>query len=352
MKRIKAVNNWTIYLSCSKRDEDNYNCTIGNYNIYSSSDIKDYGLAYSDANWEDVDSLQEAIELCTGSNWATASLLAEEFSTSTCTGIDDVQAIEERLDNGESAAYIRDSYSEETGILYSSPSERELEEDAAEQEDMLIEAMQAAGYEYDELESYHGWRHFFGECGAIDFRGWSDVRAWITSVYFDDPDRQEAVERVLHPECYEQAEEDAEPEEGEWNADHAVLSEKLRAQLASGTGDASTIDAIETCGMWGAAMLEIGYADIELNITHDDGVPGSIYGEYFICLQQADGEWFSHTYTDTFATVDWMAPDWEEQLHRNMHDELLRYAAEQGWDLSVPFSLTFIPGDAPVQTRC
>lgn len=107
MKRIKSLNGYTIYEATTQRDVDNYGCQIGSYNIYLSSDIRDYGLSYSSAEWEDIDSLATAIAMCNGSQWATACALAEEISGSTCQDMDLCLEIERRLDAGEALSDVR-----------------------------------------------------------------------------------------------------------------------------------------------------------------------------------------------------------------------------------------------------
>jgi len=109
MKRIKTVNGYAIYQAVTQRDADNYGCNIGSYNLYLASDIKDYGLAYSYPNWDDIDSLATAIELANGSNYAIASALAEEFSESTVQDMDLVLEIERRLDSGDTVEQITEA---------------------------------------------------------------------------------------------------------------------------------------------------------------------------------------------------------------------------------------------------
>lgn len=110
MKRIKAINGYTIYQSTTQRDVDNYRCSIGDYNIYLSSDIRDYGLSCSYPEWDGVDSLAVAVAMCNGSSYAVAVELAEELSNSTIQDMDLVLEIERRLDAGESLESVRDSY--------------------------------------------------------------------------------------------------------------------------------------------------------------------------------------------------------------------------------------------------
>ena len=70
---------------------------------------------------------------------------------------------------------------------------------------VLIDAMEAAGYDYDDLESYDEWVHFFGHGGSIAFDSWDELREWLEYVEFDDPDVTREVERILHPERYDES---------------------------------------------------------------------------------------------------------------------------------------------------
>lgn len=110
MKRIKTVNGYAIYQAMTQRDADNYSCQIGSYNLYLSSDIRDYGLANSYPEYDDIDSLAAALELANGSNYAIACALAEELSDSTIQDMDLVIEIERRLDEGQTVELITESY--------------------------------------------------------------------------------------------------------------------------------------------------------------------------------------------------------------------------------------------------
>ena len=98
---------------------------------------------------------------------------------------------------------------------------------------------------------------------------------------------------------------------------------------------------------WGVAMLEIGYIDIELNIT-------AFGAEYFICTKDADGEWDSTGYvTDLMMNIgfadaehssDWLpdvefdADDWEWQLQQDMFRVLNNVIEVTRWDYDTPNS--------------
>ena len=113
MKRIKAINGYTIYQATTQRDADNYNCEIGEYSIYLSSDIRDFGLANSYPEYDRVDALSVAVAMCNGSSYAVACELAEELSNSTIQDMDLVLEIERRLDAGEALDSVRESYDTE-----------------------------------------------------------------------------------------------------------------------------------------------------------------------------------------------------------------------------------------------
>ena len=116
MKRIKAINGYTIYQATTKRDKENYNCTIGSYNVYFSSDIRDYGISFSYAEFEDIDSLEVAENLCSG-NYAIAREIAE--NNSTCVSFEDIEEIEKKLNNGMTVEEIEEEEEkeEETYII-------------------------------------------------------------------------------------------------------------------------------------------------------------------------------------------------------------------------------------------
>lgn len=66
----------------------------------------------------------------------------------------------------------------------------------------LITAMAAAGYYYDEMESYENALHFYGEYSNSWWNGWQEVEEWLEGVVFDDPATSDAVEKILHPERF------------------------------------------------------------------------------------------------------------------------------------------------------
>lgn len=123
MKRIKQTNGYTIYQATTQRDAGNYNCEIGHYNIYIAQDIRDYGLANSYPEYNNIDSLVEALNICQASQFAIACALADELSDSTIQDMDLCLELERRLDAGEAVNTIRRCYDRENGILYTSISD-------------------------------------------------------------------------------------------------------------------------------------------------------------------------------------------------------------------------------------
>jgi len=429
MKRIKSVNGYTIYEATTQRDVDNYNCEIGNYNVYISTDIRDYGLTCSYPEWENEDSLAVCIARCAGSHYAVAAALADELSDSTVQDMDLTLEIERRLESGEALNTIRQCYDRETGRLYSSISEAinagydpymdELSAldsdpydvlgdsaegfdpdgllDEGDLEDVLEAAMAEPKLdpmveaildrELEDDDSDHG---------GVDFPG-ETVRDFIASAEGDDwyPTMDELSDAMklcgvrlsgpTEPSLYDQVharfderdyhdrarftahlaeiadelgltQEQVDGFTSDWELwfeaavpvyhSNALLEEgcfsvdpsldMYREELAAGVGSEETCNEIETCGIWGRAVLEIGYADIELNITRPEG--NRIVAEYFCCLKQADGDWFDHGYIDREADIDWTADNWQDLLHDHMRRTLLELSAyDPDMDFSTPF---------------
>ena len=80
-----------------------------------------------------------------------------------------------------------------------------------ERMEQLVEAFETAGYIYDDINSYGGYLVFHGEGGdGCVFQSWEEADEWINGVIFDEQERNDAVEHVLHPERYENKESAAE----------------------------------------------------------------------------------------------------------------------------------------------
>ena len=108
--------------------------------------------------------------------------------------------------------------------------EKEIPEVTDERRTQIISAMEAAGIHYDEIDS-DDTRLVFREDGGTpyNFADWHDVVDWLNGVVFDDPARNEAAERILYPERYQQTNESlrewAESIDREYHAAIAALPE-------------------------------------------------------------------------------------------------------------------------------
>lgn len=72
--------------------------------------------------------------------------------------------------------------------------------DTPAEKDLLIRAMEAAGYTFDGLESTDDHLRFFGEGGqTMTMGGWQECEAWLNGVVFDDPNITAQVEQILQP---------------------------------------------------------------------------------------------------------------------------------------------------------
>ncbi len=71
--------------------------------------------------------------------------------------------------------------------------------------EQIAEAFEAAGLQYDDINSYGGYLVFHGESGdPYSFESWDEAAEWIGGVVFDELERNAAAERVIHPERFEQ----------------------------------------------------------------------------------------------------------------------------------------------------
>jgi hypothetical protein len=110
MKRIKAVNGYTIY-QATARDAANRNVEEGYFYLFFSSDIRDYGLSNCDWDWE-AGSIEEAEAFATGTNYAIAKEIVEE--TTTAASFEEIQEVEAKLDSGMSREEIEEDSEIET----------------------------------------------------------------------------------------------------------------------------------------------------------------------------------------------------------------------------------------------
>lgn len=71
-----------------------------------------------------------------------------------------------------------------------------------ELESRIIEAMKAAGYYFDEINSYDGGIFFNNEYVHLYFESVDEIIAWLDGVVFDDPEISDNVEKIMHPERF------------------------------------------------------------------------------------------------------------------------------------------------------
>lgn len=93
-------------------------------------------------------------------------------------------------------------------------------------------------------------------------------------------------------------------------------------------------------GYIGAAVLEIGYVDIELNIftygqcnftaNSEDKRP---LLDYFVCVKRGEenDDWESMGYLNCNVNVDWNADNWKDQLEKDMFDKLDKYVKDHSY---------------------
>ena len=94
-------------------------------------------------------------------------------------------------------------------------------------------------------------------------------------------------------------------------------------------------------GYRGAAILEIGYVDVEVNIYTEEQLDRSgsqVWNkapviDYFTCLKHGDSkdDWESDCYLDYSLNVDWNADNWREQLEIDMFTALDMYVKENNY---------------------
>ena len=72
------------------------------------------------------------------------------------------------------------------------------------EKDLIISAMEAAGYSFDRTESSEENLRFFGEGSVMQMDSWAEARQWLDGVVFDDPIVSDRVESFLHPDRFGQ----------------------------------------------------------------------------------------------------------------------------------------------------
>ena len=106
------------------------------------------------------------------------------------------------------------------------------------------------------------------------------------------------------------------------------------------------LDAFEGNGdpMRGAAVLEIGYVDIEVNIFSEEQLcrDSSVLPEnkrkapvidYFVCIKYGEEKdsWRDDGYLEGQVQVDWKAERWKELLEQDMFQVLDAYVQKNGY---------------------
>lgn len=93
----------------------------------------------------------------------------------------------------------------------------------------------------------------------------------------------------------------------------------------------------------GVAVLEIGYIDIEVNITTFEQVGITEKGNaplfnYFICLKHGDNDndWESEDYLEYEINVNFKDDNWKEQLESDMFNSLCLCVNEYGYSFDSP----------------
>lgn len=71
------------------------------------------------------------------------------------------------------------------------------------QNNRIVSAMKAAGYELDETDSCENMLVFVGDyCIRMKFDSYDAVEEWLEGVVFDDPEISNNVEKIMHPDRF------------------------------------------------------------------------------------------------------------------------------------------------------
>ena len=169
MKRIQAINGYTIY-QATARDVEKHNATEGNFYLYFSSDIRDYGLSCSDWDWE-TDSIETAREFAQGTRYAIAKEIVERETTAAT--YDQIAAVEtalENMDEDERNEVIQ-------GYAEIEPDEGEEEEE--EDEPRWFEAIEVNTREMVGFKTARGlYRFILSEFRRAEYWG-ENAPAWL-----------------------------------------------------------------------------------------------------------------------------------------------------------------------------
>ena len=127
---------------------------------------------------------------------------------------------------------------------------------------------------------------------------------------------------------------------------YAPMRSKIRDEIVS--GEMKYLAGVEE-PIIAEAVLEIGYVDLEVNVTTPEissfePKPGDLTPivEYFCCVKGKDEWWMDGYIADNVASnncnvdVDFSKDDWQEQLERDMFDTIVWYADIRGFSFDHP----------------
>ena len=149
--------------------------------------------------------------------------------------VDEVGVTEEFTSKWQAESYLREvqkAVAEQDAANWLAVEQSKvIPEVSDERREQILSTMKAAGLHYDDIDSYDGHYVFREDGGAsYSFTDLQEVVDWLNGVVFDDPDRNEAAERILYPERYQQTNENlrewAESIEREYQAAIAALPEE------------------------------------------------------------------------------------------------------------------------------
>ncbi len=101
---------------------------------------------------------------------------------------------------------------------------------SADKKEMILDAMRASGYEFNEIDSYDDYLVFNGEGTMATFKSWNEAEDWLEGVVLDDDQISFKVERIMHPERFYVMEESVK----DWYCERYPddeLGEKINADL-------------------------------------------------------------------------------------------------------------------------
>lgn len=150
MKRIKAINGYTIY-EVTARDEKQGNGTAGEFSIYFSSDVREYGVAYSTPDYDGIDSLKVALELISDPAAVEFAEVKEELEQESTAVTYDM--IEERLQERKTAQIFEAIRAEADNRKTRGAWSAGVNEYAHELIDGLQEAIEDGYFALDDLEA-------------------------------------------------------------------------------------------------------------------------------------------------------------------------------------------------------